>query len=71
VEKNIIQGHRESQNFVITTVKHVHCGKEERKFVYDLTVDNVHEYFANKILVHNCIDPVRYGIRFYKRNIKP
>lgn len=30
--------------------------------VYDLTVDNQHEYFANGILVHNCCDALRYAI---------
>jgi len=33
-------------------------GKKEE--VYDLTVDEKHEYFANGILVHNCIDALRY-----------
>jgi hypothetical protein len=30
-----------------------------RSDVYDLTVTNTHEFFANGILVHNCIDAVR------------
>ena len=29
--------------------------------VYNLTVDGVHEYFANGILVHNCADAAVYG----------
>jgi len=29
--------------------------------VYDLMVDKNHEYFANEILVHNCIDSLRYS----------
>jgi len=28
--------------------------------VYDIEVDEAHEYFANGVLVHNCIDGVRY-----------
>lgn len=28
--------------------------------VYDLTVDEQHEYFANGLLVHNCMDATRY-----------
>jgi hypothetical protein len=28
--------------------------------VYDLTIENNHEYFANGILVHNCSDATRY-----------
>jgi phage terminase large subunit len=30
------------------------------KIVYNLTVDNSPEYFANGILVHNCMDALRY-----------
>lgn len=30
--------------------------------VYNLTVEGVHEYFANGILVHNCMDSLRYAI---------
>ncbi len=28
--------------------------------VYDIEVEEAHEYFANGLLVHNCIDAVRY-----------
>jgi hypothetical protein len=28
--------------------------------VYDLMIDETHEYIANDILVHNCIDAIRY-----------
>lgn len=30
--------------------------------VYDLTVEGKHEFFANDILVHNCIDACRYAL---------
>ena len=30
--------------------------------VYDLTIDGEHEYFANGVLVHNCIDASRYYV---------
>lgn len=36
------------------------------KKVYDLTVEEVHEYFANGILVSNCVDALRYGIYSHK-----
>lgn len=36
-----------------------HCAKRER--VYDLTIEDCHEYFANGILVHNCMDAISYG----------
>lgn len=38
------------------------CREElEPADVYNLTVDEVHEYFANGFLVHNCIDAIGYG----------
>ena len=30
--------------------------------VYDLEVTEQHEYFANGVLVHNCMDATRYVI---------
>jgi hypothetical protein len=30
--------------------------------VYDLTVENEHEFFAGNILVHNCVDALRYSL---------
>jgi intein/homing endonuclease len=38
--------------------------------VYDLMVKDNHEYFANGILVHNCIDALRYAAT-YKLRKKP
>lgn len=35
---------------------------ESNRHVYDLEVEDVHEYFANGVLVHNCIDAVRYVV---------
>ena len=32
------------------------------KAVYDLTVEDAHEFFANGVLVHNCIDATRYAL---------
>lgn len=34
----------------------------ELKIVYDIQVEDEHEYFANNILVHNCSDTKRYFI---------
>lgn len=31
---------------------------------FDLMVDDCHEYFANGVLVHNCVDPIRYVAQF-------
>lgn len=36
--------------------------KSSNNIVYDLMVDDCHEYYANGILVHNCIDAMRYAI---------
>jgi hypothetical protein len=33
--------------------------------VYDLMIEEEHEYFANGVLVHNCIDPMRYCIKVH------
>ena len=50
-------------NTAITTAKLKHLEVEESRseVVYDLMVDECHEYFANGVLVHNCIDPIRYA----------
>jgi hypothetical protein len=37
--------------------------------VYDLMIEDKHEYFANGILVHNC-DAIRYAVHWYKKNGK-
>lgn len=49
-------------NSVITTVKLVRLekGKSWLEKVYDLTVYDAHEYFVNGVLVHNCMDALRY-----------
>jgi phage terminase large subunit len=41
----------------------LHGGNAAR--VYDLTVAEQHEFFANGILVHNCMDAMRYGLDGY------
>ena len=35
--------------------------EKENRDVYNIAVDEVHEYFANGILVHNCYDSVAYA----------
>jgi len=30
--------------------------------VFDLTVERDHEFFANGVLVHNCVDALRYAL---------
>ena len=43
--------------------------EEEKREVFDLQVNDIHEYFANGILVHNCLDALRYAVwtRFGQR----
>lgn len=36
---------------------------QDKLEVYDITVANNHEYFANGMLVHNCLDSLRYCLR--------
>lgn len=63
-EINTQQGIRGLQNSVITTakLKHLEQGESRREPVYDLMIEGEHEYFANGILVHNCMDGTRYGV---------
>ena len=58
-ERNTKPVTQEIQSIVILTAKQKHYEQEER--VYDLMVDECHEYYANGVLVHNCIDAVRYA----------
>jgi phage terminase large subunit len=66
VARNIKPDTGEIQNIAITTAKLLHLERGERmpRQVYDLTVHDAHEYFANGILVHNCMDPTRYIVLF-------
>ena len=34
----------------------------QREAVYNLEVEEPHEFFANGILVHNCLDALRYAV---------
>ena len=45
-------------------LKPVQCVKDGgiESAVYDLTVEDEHEFFANGVLVHNCIDALRYSL---------
>jgi intein/homing endonuclease len=62
VKKNFHQDIQVSSNIVIKTAKlqHLEEGESWNEMVYDLMVDDCHEYFANGILVHNCVDATRY-----------
>ena len=36
--------------------------KEYNQLTYDIEVDDMHEFFANGVLVHNCMDATRYVV---------
>lgn len=55
--KSIIQ----SSAIQTAKLKHLEKGDQWKEVVYDLTIEDTHEYFANGVLVHNC-DALRYAI---------
>ena len=61
-------------NIAIKTakLKHFEQGESWNEEVFDLTVEGEHEYFANGVLVHNCMDAVRYGVytKYSKKKLK-
>lgn len=46
----------------MSELKGIEIIKEDICNVYDIEVEDMHEFFANGVLVHNCIDPIRYYI---------
>lgn len=69
-KKNIKQDTLEYQNTAIKTVKlkHLEIGESYLSNVYDIEVEDEHEYFANGVLVHNCIDAIRYSVVYQLDN---
>jgi hypothetical protein len=53
-------------SLVVQSIENL-CAKRER--VYDLTIEDCHEYFANGILVHNCMDAISYGAVTHLRRL--
>ena len=49
---------------VAVPVQTISAGKIVAR-VYDISVEGQHEFFANGILVHNCIDAIRYALDGY------
>lgn len=62
--KFIRQKPRRNQNSVTQIVKLLRFDVDgsRNETVYDLTVEDTHEYFANGVLVHNCMDALRYAL---------
>jgi phage terminase large subunit len=56
-------------NFAIQTARLKRFEEEGESFedVYDLTVEDAHEYFVSGVLVHNCMDAARYGSMAFKK----
>lgn len=65
-EKIILQANIVNKDFAEYIVDVKHIGKAKK--VYDLTIDEQHEFYANGILVHNCIDGLRYSLNGYITN---
>lgn len=61
-KKNLTQTNTNQQKLVLVNVQEVIGQKIGLNDVYDISVNNTHEYFANGLLVHNCIDAGRYSI---------
>lgn len=59
VQKNMEHFSLTEANFAVTLVRRRRLGKED---VYNLTIENEHNYYANGILVGNSMDAVRYGL---------
>lgn len=51
-----------TKSIVPENVVVLHVEKINSQRVYNLSVADQHEYFANGILVHNCYDCLRYGL---------
>ena len=60
-EKCLSQINIKKPTIVPDRVRSVHSAGNA-KVVYDLTVEDQHEFFANGFLVHNCIDGIRYSL---------
>ena len=69
-ERNSGQTDLGTQNAAVAVVlQDIEIRSEEKREVFDLQVNDIHEYFANGILVHNCLDALRYAVwtRFGQR----
>jgi hypothetical protein len=66
--KNLPLTNTQKLDFVVLPVEQKELQKLESPRVYDLTVDECHEFFVNGILVHNCIDALRYALDGYITN---
>ena len=62
-ERSSGQTDSRTQNAAVAVVlQDIEIRSVEEREVFDLQVNDVHEYFANGILVHNCLDALRYAL---------
>lgn len=62
VKMNLQQANIQNKDFVGKLVQEITVVSDSKEEVYDLYVEGSHEYFANGLLVHNCLDGSRYFI---------
>ena len=69
-EKNTRHHAQKQVNSAIKTakLKTLEQGERYKAEVFDIMVENNHEYFANGILVHNCVDALRYAVSYQLAN---
>lgn len=68
VDENIQKINIQKNNFVEEVVlKNILEIWNNEENVFDLMVENKHEYFANWILVHNCLDWTRYLLSYWEK----
>ena len=46
----------------LCAVKEISVLSERKEHTYNLMIDEIHEYFANGLLVSNCVDAIRYAV---------
>ena len=46
----------------LCVVKEISVLSERKEHTYNLMIDEIHEYFANGLLVSNCVDAIRYAV---------
>ena len=62
-EKSLLRINTAETDFVVEAVpQHIATLREYQQQTYDIEVEDMHEFFANGILVHNCMDATRYVI---------
>lgn len=58
-------------DFVLVNARLESFGVVTHKNVYDISVEGTPEFFASGILVHNCVDAIRYALDGYIRSDDP